>query len=252
MRVFLVDDEPFSIRRLTFVLKEIPDVEIVGTAGDGHTALSEIRRLKPDLAILDIEMPGINGMAVAEALGNTGPDIVFLTAFDQYATDAFLIEATDYLLKPLKPERLRLAIDRARRRQVSRQAESQTFGNSAYASHPLPQTDKNGAVQSTLHLPNREGGLELPQSEIVWIEAAKDYALIHTSLRSHILRTTMSDLTGKLRPSIIRVHRSAFVAIESVHHWRRSPKGILMLIMTDGSEIPVSPSYVQSVRSQLR
>ena len=115
MRIFLVDDEPFSIRRLTFVLKEIPDVEIVGTASNGHTAVSEIRRLKPDLAILDIEMPGCNGIAVAEALGDTGPDIVFLTAFDQYATDAFLIETADYRLKPRTPARLGLGIDRARR-----------------------------------------------------------------------------------------------------------------------------------------
>lgn len=252
MRVFLVDDEPFSIRRLTFVLKEIPDVEIVGTAANGHTALSEIRRLQPDLAILDIEMPGCSGMAVAEALGNTGPDIVFLTAFDQYATEAFLIEATDYLVKPLKPERLRLAIDRARRRQTERQAALRTFGISVHVPKSPLQTEPDGAEHNFLHFPNQEGGLDLPQSEIIWIEAAKDYALVHTSLRSHILRTTMSELADKLRPSIIRVHRSAFVALEFVHHWRRSPKGILVLSMTDGSEVSVSPTYLQTVRSQLK
>jgi DNA-binding LytR/AlgR family response regulator len=191
-------------------------------------------------------------MEVAAALGDTGPDVVFVTAFDHYATDAFRVEATDYLLKPLKPERLILAINRARRRQVERQAALELSGNSAYLREPLLTSESNFADRATLHIPNREGGFDLPQSDIVWIEAAKDYALIHTSLRSHILRTTMSDLSSKLRPSIIRVHRSTFVAIESVHHWHRSPKGLLVLTMTDGSAVSVSPSYAQNLRSHLR
>lgn len=249
MRVFLVDDETFSIRRLTLVLKDIPDVQIVGTAADGHTAINEIRRLKPDLAILDIEMPGCNGMAVADALGSTGPDIVFVTAFDQYATHAFLVEATDYLLKPLKPERLVLAIDRARRRQVARQIASQTLGEVPQSSASFP--DALHVQPNPLHIPNRQGGITISQADIVWIEAAKDYALIHTNLRSHIIRTTMADLAPKLRQSIIRVHRSAFVAIEAIHHWRRSSKGLLVLTMIDGSEVSVSPSYLKNVRSQL-
>ena len=252
MRIVLADDEPFSIRRLTFALKNIADAEIVGTAADGVTALSEIRRLKPDLIILDIEMPALNGMAVAAALADTRVDVVFVTAFDQYATDAFLIEATDYLLKPLKPERLRIAIDRSRRRQLERSAVQPAPIDAESTVKSLVIGEQSGAAQSTLHIPSRAGGVNVAQSDILWIEAAKDYVLVHTSLRSHILRTTMSDLAGKLHPSIIRVHRSAFVSIQSVHHWRRSPKGILVLTLTDGSQISASPTYVKGLRALLK
>ena len=251
MRIFLADDEPFSLRRLAFVLKDIADSEIVGTAADGTTALLEIRRLEPDLVILDIQMPGLNGIAVAAALEEMRPDIVFVTAFSQYATDAFLIEATDYLLKPLKPERLRLAIDRARRRQIERRAVQAASKHVDPARQSLNPVEPTQWAQESLHIPSRQGGTDLAQSEIIWIEAAKDYVLIHTILRSHILRTTMAELANKLRPSIVRAHRSAFVAIESIHRWRSSVKGVLVLTMTDGSTISVSPTYRKSVNAWL-
>jgi two-component system LytT family response regulator len=252
MRIFLADDEPFSIRRVTFALENIADAEIVGTAADGVTALNEIRRLKPDLVILDIEMPALNGMAVASALADNRLDIVFVTAFDRYATDAFLVEATDYLLKPLKPERLRLAIDRARRRQTERSAVQPPPSDTVSGMNsPIP-LERAQVAQSILYIPSRTGGVDLAQTDIIWVEAAKDYVLIHTSLRSFILRTTMSDLADRLRPSIVRVHRSAFVAIESIRHWRRSPKGLWVLTMTDGSQISVSPTYVKGVRALLK
>ncbi len=252
MRVFLVDDEPFAIRRLTLSLRDVPDVEIVGTASNGDAALVEIRRLRPDLAIVDVEMPGRTGIALAGALEKEdGPEIIFLTAFDRYASDAFSVEAIDYLLKPLKPERLHQALRRARRRQL----EKHSF---RAVSEPLAPI--NGALQEygtdhprspSIHIPDRHGGFDLPQSEVVWIEAAKDYALIHTHTRTLILRTTMSDLSDQLLPSIMRVHRSAFVSANAVHHWLRSSKGLSSLVLTDGTEVQVGPSYVQTVKKSI-
>ena len=181
---------------------------------------------------------------MAAALEEIRPDIVFVTAFSQYATDAFLIEATDYLLKPLKPERLRLAIDRARRRQSERRAVQAASKHVDPARQSLNPLEPTQWAQESLHIPSRQGGTDLAQSEIIWIEAAKGYMLIHTILRSHILRTTMAELANKLRPSIVRAHRSAFVAIESIHRWRSLGEGSLST-HDDGWVNDFSQSHVQ-------
>lgn len=248
MRVLLVDDEPFSIRRLSLALRDFPEVEVVGTATNGPKAITEIERLRPDLVILDIEMPGCSGLTVASSLDEIRPDIVFVTAFDQYAIEAFQVEATDYLLKPVKSERLRAAIDRARRRQAERLAAQQAPTKPSRSEQQVPPAP----TELVLYIPQRGGGTTLSQSEILWVEAAKDYALIHTLLKSYILRTTMSDLAVKLRPSIIRVHRSAYVAVEAIRSWRKSPKGVLILTLMDGSQVTVSPNHVHNLRTVLQ
>jgi DNA-binding LytR/AlgR family response regulator len=252
MRILLIDDEPFAIRRLTLALKNTPEVEIVGTAANGDAALIEIRRLKPDLVILDVQMPGLSGLSVAAALEEQdGPEIIFLTAFDRYATEAFSVEATDYLLKPLKPERLEQALQRARRR-IAEKALIRSAAGSPASIEPGPPAQGPGLALPVLHIPDRRGGQDLPQSDIVWIEAAKDYALVHTRSRTFILRTTMAELAAQLQPSIVRVHRSAFVALDAVHHWLRSSRGFLTLVLEDGVAVQVGPSYAQTVRSALQ
>jgi DNA-binding LytR/AlgR family response regulator len=242
IRVLLVDDEPLALRRLSLSLRLLPEVDVVGTASDGDAAIAEARRLSPELIILDVEMPGRDGLAVASELGREpGPEIVILSAFDRYATAAFEVEAVDYLLKPLRPERLRQAIDRARRRRAERAArEAMLAGPGAKPQEP------------TIHIPDRHGGRDLPLSEVVWIEAAKDYALIHTRTRTHIIRATMTGLASQLPDSIVRVHRSAFVALAHVRRWGRPTKGIHCLILSDGTEVTVGPNYVQDVRASLR
>ena len=243
--LFVADDEPFSLRRLLFVLKELPDVRIVGQAANGKAALSEIERLRPDLAILDIEMPGLNGLELASALGDTGPRVIFVTAFAQHAPEAFAVEAVDYVLKPFKRERLLQAIDRARKRvgadHQSGWSEKQSSGR---ANHEVASSLQSPALTIT----SKGGSIELPQSEILWIEAEKDYVLIHTHPRTHIQRSTMTEISRVLAPWMMRVHRSAFVSVDAVHHSIRSPKGLLTLVLIDGTEVPVGPSYTQSVR----
>lgn len=242
LRVLLVDDEPLALRRLILALNLLAAVEVVGTARDGDAALDEAHRLAPDLIILDVVMPGRNGISVAAELEREdGPEIIMMSAFDSYAAAAFEVEAVDYLLKPLRPDRLRQAIDRARRRRKEKAARAKLLAD---ASEIVPQ--------AVIHIPHRHGGRELPLSEIVWIEAARDYAMIHTVTRTHILRATMADLEEQLPDTILRVHRSAFVALAHVRRWGVPAKGTHVLILSDGAEIVVGPSYIQEVRTALR
>jgi DNA-binding LytR/AlgR family response regulator len=240
LRMLLVDDEPLALRLLVASLRDEPDVEIVGTANDGDAALHEARRLKPDLVVLDVEMPGRDGMSVAAELEREGGmEIIFLSAFDRYATAAFDVEALDYLLKPLKPERLRQALARARRRRVEREA--------------YRAASDQGADRPTVHVPDRDGGHDVALADIVWIEAARDYALIHTRMRTHILRVTMTDLATRMSGSIVRVHRSAFVNLSEVRSWTTpTTGGGRYLVLSDSTEVPVGPSYVAEIRLALR
>jgi DNA-binding LytR/AlgR family response regulator len=239
LRILLVDDEPLALRRLTLALRNFPGVEVVGEARDGDAALLEAQRLAPDILIIDVEMPGRSGLAVAaEFEREAGPEIIIHSAFDRYAAAAFEVEALDYLLKPLRPDRLRQAIDRARRRRDDKAVRT--------------AKETRSASQPSLHVPDRHGGREVPFAEIVWIEAARDYALIHTGTRTHILRTTMADLARELPDTLRRVHRSAFVALAHVRRWALATKGAHGFILSDGTEVTVGPSYIQEVRAALR
>lgn len=241
LRILLVDDEPLALRRLEAVLREMPDVDLVGTARDGDAAVDEARRLRPDLVILDVEMPGRSGLAAAAEFDRDhGPEIVILSAFDRYAASAFEVEALDYLLKPLRPDRLRQALDRARRRRAER------------AAHATAVADQEEGERQVVHVPDRHGGRDVPVGDVVWIEAARDYALIHTRNRSHILRVTMAELSERLPDSVIRVHRSSFVALSEVRRWGLPSKGVYGLVLSDGTEVTVGPSYVAEVREKLR
>ena len=234
LRVVLADDEPLALERLVFAFRDLPGTDVVATARNGVEARDAIRRLRPDLVVLDIQMPGLTGLGVAADLPEERrPEIIFLTAFEHHAVDAFDVEATDYLLKPLRLDRMRQAVDRARRRREGRQlrpAES-------------PRAAGDFWVQGRL-------GLErVPLQEIEWIEAAKDYVLLHTSRRSHILRATMTALEERLNPTeLVRVHRSAFVRPEAVREVQPSRGGGAVLILADGVAVPVGPSYLPTVK----
>ncbi len=241
LRLLIVDDEPQALRRLEQCLVGLPDVEVVGSAGDGDAAVDEARRLKPDLVILDVEMPGRSGIAVASSLNPAdGTEIIIHSAFDRYAASAFEIEALDYLVKPLRPERLRQALDRARRRRAERSA------------HACLREAKQSTGQAVVHVPDRNGGYDVPASDLIWIEAARDYALLHTGTRSHMVRATMAELAERLPEGFLRVHRSAIVSLSRVRRWGLPLRGVHSLILSDGAEVGVGPSYVAEARMALR
>ena len=244
MRLLLVDDEPAALERLSALLTQVPDVEVVGLARNGREAAEAIAEHKPDLVLLDIQMPERSGLSVAAGLpADQRPEIVFVTAFELYAADAFEVEAADYLLKPVRFDRLRQALERARRRQGLRAAAARA---EEAASAPLEEDADGFWVQV------RSGFVRVALAEIDWIEAAKDYVLLHTATRSHIHRATMNALERKLNPAeLIRVHRSAFVRPARVKEVQRLGKGLISLVLDDGVNIAVGPSYVNAVTDRL-
>ncbi len=240
MRVLLVDDEPPALERLAAFFANIPDVEVIGQARDGFEAQQAMAEHKPDLVMLDIAMPGLSGLAVAGSLPQDDrPEIVFVTAFEHFAPDAFEVEAADYLLKPVRFDRLRQAVDRARRRREGRQA----------LLRAVPATNP---YDEAIWVATRDGQVRVPIDLIDWIEAAGDYAVLHTELRGYLHRSTMSFLQKRLDPAQLRrVHRSAFVRLSKVMEMRRQDKWLVTLVLDSGIEVAVGPNYAREVVAEL-
>ncbi|PZQ61568.1 MAG: DNA-binding response regulator [Phenylobacterium zucineum] len=249
LRAVLVDDEPVALRRLARALRSLPGVELVGAASDGLRARHVIEEVRPDLVVLDIEMPGCSGLDLAELLtGEDAPEIVFLTAFGQYAHQAFEVEAADYLLKPVTPERLGQAVQRVRRRRAARGAGA--VSPVMPATHDAPE---KGGRPNALWAPVRGGEAKLRAEDIVWIEGAGDYVVVHTTARSHLIRATLNSIETQFSPTVIRrVHRSAMVNLATVEQIRRPARGVTALLLRDDIEVTVGPSYVAGVLAALK
>ena len=248
LRTILVDDEPLALERLAVFFKDIEGAKVVGTARDGREAAEKIEQLKPDLAILDIQMPEQNGLRVAATLPDGArPEVIFVTAFEQYAPDAFEVEAADYLLKPVRFDRLWQAVERAKRRKYLR-----TMAGKAEAAEANGAAARADAHEDGLWVPTRAGAVFVPVETIDWIEAQRDYVMLHTPTRSHILRISMRALEEKLDPGqLIRVHRSAFARPGQVVEVERLGKTISALVLKDGAIVQVGPNYAKSVAERL-
>jgi two-component system LytT family response regulator len=243
MRVFVVDDEPLALAWLTTCLGRIPGIEVVGEAADGDAALERIALAVPDVVLLDIQMPGRSGVEVARALaGRAKPEVIFVTAFSHWAAEAFELDAADYLLKPVRADRLLEAMSRARRRLAGPAAQESGAGSEGAGS----------GYEAEFWVRHKEGLVRVLVADIRRIEADKDYALIHTRLRTHILRTTMRDLENRLDPrQIVRVHRSAFLRLSTVRRVERDRRGLMRLHTEDGAVVDVGASYAKRVAAAL-
>ncbi len=213
MRVLVVDDEPIARRRLVRMLQRLPNVEVAGQASDGVEALGRIDELRPDLVLLDIRMPGLDGIAVASS-SQSLPPIVFTTAYSEYAVDAFDIAAVDYLLKPIKRERLEAALERARSRtaapdgaQLERLVEQLTHARPV---EPAPVTARLGA---TVHV--------FDPREISRFYASSKYTLFCRDGREYVLDETLASLEQRLADvGFLRVHRSELVNLKRIRALR--------------------------------
>lgn len=247
MKVLIVDDEPLARERLAFALRDIPDLEVLGEAADGIEAAEMIGALRPDLLITDIQMPGRTGLAVASELsGADRPEVVFVTAHEQFAPDAFDVEAIDYLIKPVRLDRLRQAVTRARRRRAERAA----LADASASASPIETAST--ATNDIIIVPDPRGDRHVAVQLIDWVEAAKDYVLLHTAQRSHMVRITMAELERRFDPrEMLRVHRSAIVRRGAIRNIERPGRGAIVLELADGVKVPVGPSYMRVVAAAL-
>jgi two-component system LytT family response regulator len=200
IRALVVDDEPLARRNVTVLLRDDPQIESVEECGSGGEAIEVIRRWKPDLVFLDVQMPECGGFDVIELLGVDLPRaIIFVTAYDEYALRAFEAGALDYLLKPFDDARFDRALSRAKDKLAH------------YASLPAPS-----AKRLVVRSPGRLLFLDVP--DIDWIEAASYYACLHVGGETHIIRRTLSELERDLgEEQFIRIHRSIIVNVDRIH-----------------------------------
>ena len=257
LRILLVDDEPLALARLEVGFRDIPDTVIVGFAQNGDEAVERIESLRPDVAILDVKMPLRDGLEVARSLsGDDAPEVIFVTAYEQFAPSAFEVEAADYLLKPIRFERLRVAVERARRRRAARDSgariEELESVVDALRADTRTRSDAGPQFESELWVPSLHGAVRVATASIIWIEAARDYVILHTAARSLILRETMGRMQERLDPAqALRVHRSAFVNPAAVTGIQRLGKGQIAVVLSDGQVVTVGPNYSQSVLNAL-
>ncbi len=267
IRALIVDDEALSRRGLRLRLQGAADLEVVAEACNGRAALEAIREHHPDLVFLDIEMPGLNGFDVLERLPTESmPMIVFVTAFDRYAIQAFEARAVDYLLKPVDEARLADALEHIREQLGQREAAGQRDRLVQLLADLKGSEDWPGVDVETLGqdmagngrqrlLPIRHGRdiVRVAEGDIEWIDAAGDYMCIHAGGETYILRGTMKSLEDQLDPRLFqRVHRSTIVNLERVMRLRPHINGEFFLVLDGGHEIKLSRTYRDKVEHFLK
>jgi len=259
IRTLIVDDEPLARRGLELRLRKHADIEIVGQAGNGRQAFHAVSSLRPDLMLLDVQMPGVDGFELLRALPATQiPLTIFVTAYDQYALAAFAASALDYLLKPVDEARLDESLDRARARLAERKAEDHyerllkliaTLPNAADLK--LDQLAVDDTAQTPGKLTIKDGArlVRVDIDTIRWIDAAGDYMCIHAGDETHVLRGTMHELEQRLDPQrFARVHRSTIVNVARVKELRPHHNGEYFLVLDSGQELKLSRSYKDKLR----
>jgi two-component system LytT family response regulator len=241
MRVLVVDDEPVARRRIRRLLRDERDVEIVGEAGDGRSAVAAIRTLAPDLVLLDVQMPEMDGFDVVQALGADGmPVCIFVTAFDRYALRAFDVHALDYLLKPIDGPRLQRAMARARTRIAER------HGPRLDPSVLALLNDLSAGRRFLTRFPVKTGGrlVVIDLAEVDCITAADNYVTLHVGAQKYLARETMNRLEQELDPArFVRIHRSTIVAVDRVRELVADFHGDFAVTLKTGTRLTLSRTY---------
>jgi two-component system, LytTR family, response regulator len=246
IRVVIVDDEQLARDRIKSFLKKIPEVRLVGEAGDGGSALELIEAQQPDLVLLDVQMPGVDGFSMLRGLKDP-PHVIFATAFDEYAIRAFEVEALDYLLKPFSRDRLAEAIGRVRQKIEDGRARSDA---AAIARAAEPR--RSYAAQIPVHTVRKI--LVLSVREILYFAVESRIVYAHVDGRAYMTNFTLRDLEERLDPEVFfRAHKSRLVNLEHVREISRSFSGGHRLIMRDSqsSEVELSRVQARELRARL-
>lgn len=233
LRTLIVDDEPLAVERMQVLCAEMEGLLVVGTASDGQSALRLAEKLSPDLLLLDMTMPGMDGLSVARELAGADnpPAIIFVTAHENFAVEAFDLDAVDYVLKPVGADRLERAIARALVRRES-------------AGTPQNQW------LSEFWVPNRSELLRIDAREVSRIDAERDYVRLHVGAGSYLLLQTIAGLEAKLDPEqFIRIHRSTILRRDMIRGLRHEGLGVWCVELEDGEDLRIGRTYLRKVKA---
>lgn len=245
IRVAIVDDEPVAREGLRLWLDREPDVTVVGEAGSPAEAVSLVLRERPDLLFLDVQMPEADGFAVVEAIGGQHlPEVIFVTAHERHALRAFDVAAVDFLLKPVREERFRTALDRARReleRGAAREGPERLSSLLDRVRAPRP----DGARRiERFAVRTRDRFVIVAASEVRWIGAAANYAELHVEGATHLVRATMAELEAGLDPArFARIHRGTLVRLDCVREVIPATHGDYDVRLDDGTLLKLSRRF---------
>ncbi len=248
-RVVIVDDEPPARARMRTALARMPGVEVVGECGDGVEAVAVIRRQAPDLVLLDVQMPGLDGFGVIQGLADAErPVVVFVTAYDQFALKAFEAHALDYVLKPFDRRRLQEAVGRGVEQvRMRRLGQASARLSALLADLPPARLAPPGLpaqYAARILVPEGEGVGFVESERVDWIEAAGNYVRLHVGTRTHLIRSTLAGIAVALDPSrFVRIHRSTIVNLDRVREIQPWVGGDHLAILKDGRQLRVSRHY---------
>jgi two-component system, LytTR family, response regulator len=238
LRTLIVDDEDLARERLRTLLAREPDVEVIGECATGAEAVAAVRALKPDLLLLDIQMPEMDGFDVLRKLGSELPAVIFVTAFDRYAVKAFEVHALDYVLKPFKPARLSQAVALARVRLVQRGGDALTERIRALLEE---RAASEPAWVTRVAVRQGERVRFVKVDDIDWIEASGNYVVLHVGADKHLLRETLGALETKLSPKqFLRLSRSAIVNLERVREAQPGFNDQHVVVLAGGTRLPMT------------
>ena len=246
LRALVVDDEPVARSHLRALLEARGDVDVVGECGDGMTAVARIREESPDFVLLDVQMPELDGLGVVREVGaERMPAVVFVTAFDQHALEAFEVHALDYILKPVNRARFNRAIDRVIR--LVRSGPTENRG-----ARPLAQVVDEltpGRIAERVAIKVGDRLLYVKLSDIDWIGAADDLVRIHAGRQVYEHRSTLAQMEQRLPAGrFLRIHRSTIVNVDRIREFQPWFQGDWILVLADGTRLQSGKSYRQRIR----
>lgn len=253
IQVLIVDDEPLAREGIRLLLQAQSDMRVVGECGTGIEALEFLRKHKVDLIFLDVQMPEMTGIQMLAHLERRSlPAIIFVTAYDQYALEAFRVHAVDYLMKPFTDEQFGEALERARHQIQAWDVAGLEARLAALLNHMSRNVVNPTSFLTRISIPTAGRTEFVKTADIDWIEAADYYVEVHVGSRAHLLRETMNRLEEQLDPSrFVRIHRSTIVNIDRIHAIEPYFKGDYCVALKDGKKLKVSKNRYEKLKEVL-
>jgi two-component system LytT family response regulator len=255
LRAIVVDDEKLARNKMSRLLRADARVEVIAECETGEAAVECILASNPDLVFLDVQMPGMSGFDVIAAVGaERMPPVIFVTAYDEYALDAFRVHALDYLLKPVDPELVRSCVERAAQFAALRSAHGRTDGLDRLIAQVLEQRARAAAPRylDRIMIHSRSRMFFAKTVDIDWIEAADNYVRLHIGGQAHLVRGRIATLEERLDPALfVRIHRSTIINLDSVCELKPWSSGEMIVVLRDGAKVKLSRTYRDRLQKRL-